>query len=99
MDRTAATQLLVHLMRAALSGIFDVADPTRTVTLDLSNWVSGWHTPLLKPTKAAIHANRDDTHDLHSLLGAVCPATGKDCFGGKRPCHVQDSFDRLRGLL
>ena len=31
-------------------------------------WVSGWHAPLLNLTKAAIHANRDDTHDLHRLV-------------------------------
>ena len=33
-DRTAATQLLIRSMRDALSGIFDVADPTGTVTMD-----------------------------------------------------------------
>ena len=55
-------------MRDALSGIFDVADPTGTVTMDSPVWVSGWHAPLLKLTKAAIHANRDDTHDLHRLV-------------------------------
>ena len=66
-DRTAATQLLIRSMRLALSGIFDVADPTGTVTMDSPVWVSGWHTPLLKLTKAAINANRDDTHDLHRL--------------------------------
>ena len=32
-DRTAATQLLVHSMSDALSGIFDVADPSGSVTL------------------------------------------------------------------
>ena len=31
-------------------------------------WVPGWHAPLLKLTKAAINANRDDTHDLHRLV-------------------------------
>ena len=31
-------------------------------------WVSGWHAPLLKLTKAAIIANRDDTHILHRLI-------------------------------
>ena len=63
-DRTAATQL-TRSMRDALSGIFDVADPTGTVTMDSPVWISGWHAPLLKLTKAAINANRDDTHDLH----------------------------------
>ena len=67
-DRTAATQLLIRPMRDALSGIFDVADPTGTVTMDSPVWVSGWNAPLLKLTKAAINANRDDTHDLHRLV-------------------------------
>ena len=40
-DRTAATQLLIRSMRDALSGIFDVADPTGTVTMDSPVWVSG----------------------------------------------------------
>ena len=67
-DRTAATQLLIRSMRDALSGIFYVADPTGTVTMDSPVWVSGWHAPLLKLTKVAIKANRDDTHDLHRLI-------------------------------
>ena len=67
-DRTAATQLLIRLVRDTLSAIFDVADPTGTVTMNSSVWVPGWHTPLLKLTKAAINANRDDTHDLHRLV-------------------------------
>ena len=46
-DRTAATQLLIRSMRDALSGIFDVADPTGTVTMDSPIWVSGWNVPLL----------------------------------------------------
>ena len=67
-DRTAATQVSIRSMRDALSGIFDVADPTGTVTMDSPIWVSGWNAPLLKLTKAAINANRDDTHDLHRLV-------------------------------
>ena len=67
-DRTAATQLLIRSMRDALFGIFDVADPTGTVTMDSPVLVSGWNAPLLKLTKAAINANRDDTHDLHRLV-------------------------------
>ena len=67
-DRTAAIQLLICSMRDALSGIFDVADPTGTVTLTSPVWVPGWHAPLLKLTKAAISPNRDDTHDLHRLI-------------------------------
>ena len=67
-DRTAATQLLIRSMRDALSGIFDVADPSGTVTLTSPVWVHGWHAPLLKLTKAAIAPNRDDAHDLHRLI-------------------------------
>lgn len=55
-------------MRDAFSGIFDVADPTDTVTLDSPAWVSGWRAPLLKLTKSVIHGNWDDTHDLHRLV-------------------------------
>ena len=67
-DRTAATQLLIRSIRDALSGMFDVADPTGTVTLTSPVWVPGWHAPLLKLTKAAISPNRDDTHDLPRLI-------------------------------
>ena len=67
-DRTTATQLLIRSMRDALSEIFYVADPTGTVTMDSLVWVSGWHAPLLKLTKAVKNANRDDTHDLHRLV-------------------------------
>ena len=70
-DRTAATQLLIRSMRDALSGIFDVADPSGTVTLTSPVWVHGWHAPLLKLTKAAIAPNRDDTHDLHRLIDDI----------------------------
>ena len=63
-----ATQLLVHSMRDALSGIFDVADPSGSVTIRSPTWVSGWHAPLLKLTKASIIANRDDAHILHRLI-------------------------------
>ena len=52
-------------MRGALFGIFDVADPTRTVTMNSPVWVSRWHAPLLKLTK--MDANRDDTRDSHRL--------------------------------
>ena len=55
-------------MRDALSGIFDVADPTGTVTMNSPAWVPGWHVPLLELTTAAINANRDDAHDLHRLV-------------------------------
>ena len=67
-DRTAATQLLTQSMRDALSGIFDVADPSGSVTTRSPSWVSGWHAPLLKLTKASIVPNRDDTHTLHRLI-------------------------------
>ena len=55
-------------MRDALSGIFDTADLTGTVTMNSPVWVPGWHAPLLKLTEATINANRDDTHDLHRLV-------------------------------
>ena len=67
-DRISATQLLIRSMRDALSRIFDVTDPTGTVTLTSPVWVPGWHAPLLKLTKAAITPNRDGTHDLHRLV-------------------------------
>ena len=67
-DRTAATQLLVHSMNDALSGISDVADPPGSVTLRFLIWVPSWHAPLLKLTKASTMANRDDTHTLHRLV-------------------------------
>ena len=67
-DRTAATHFLVHSMSDALSGIFDVADPSGSVALRSPIWVPGWHAPLLKLTKASIMANRDDTHTLHRLI-------------------------------
>ena len=40
-DRTAATQLLVHSMRDALSGIFYVADPSDSVTMKSPIWIPG----------------------------------------------------------
>ena len=67
-DKTAATQLVIRAMHDALSGIFDVTDPTGTVTMNSPVWVLSWHAPLLKLTKAAINANRDDTHNLHRLV-------------------------------
>ena len=67
-DKTTAMQLLVHSMRDALSGIFDVANPSGSVTMRSSTWVSGWHAPLLKITKASTIANRDDTHTLYRLI-------------------------------
>ena len=67
-DRTVATQLLIRSIRDALPGIYDVDDPTGTMTMNSPVWVPGWHAPLPKLTKAAINANRDDTHDLHRLV-------------------------------
>ena len=55
-------------MRDALSGIFYVADPSGSVTMRSPTWVSVWHAPLLKLTKASNIANRDDTHILHRLI-------------------------------
>ena len=66
--KTAATQLLVHSMRDNLSGIFDVADPSGSVTMRSPTWVSGWHAPLLKLTKASIVPNCDDTYILYRLV-------------------------------
>ena len=55
-------------MRDALSAIFDVADPTGTVTMNSPVWVLGWYAPLLKLTEAVINANRDNIRDLHRLV-------------------------------
>ena len=94
-DRTAATQLLVRSIRDALSGIFDVADPTGTITLVSPEWVPGWHAPLLKLVKASIHANRDDTHDLHRLVDDLfVQNAGTTNFGIKRPRCLQDAPGR-----
>ena len=100
-DRTAATQLLVHSMRDALSGIFDVADPLGSVTMRSHVWVSGWHAPLLKLTKASIMANRDGTHTLHRLVDDVAKlqeslASGVDGPAAFRTLliDVTDYFDR-----
>lgn len=57
-------QLFMNSMRDTLSGLFDVANPSATVTLDSPTWVSGWHDLLLALTKSAIHANRDDTQEF-----------------------------------
>ena len=92
-------------MRDALSGIFDIADPTGTVTMDSPVWVSGWHAPLLKLTKAAINANRDDTHDLHRLLDDLFSQLQERLSSGSSPAAFKilltdfaDYFDRaLRG--
>ena len=54
--------------RCLLSGIFDVADPSGSVTMRSPTWVLGWHAPLLKLTKASIVPNHDDTHTLHRLV-------------------------------
>ena len=67
-DRTAATQLLMHPKRDAVSGFFNVANPTGISTMDSPTWGSGWHAPLLILTKASIHAGREDTQDLHRLV-------------------------------
>ena len=89
-------------MRDAISEIFDVSDPTGTVTMNSPVWVPGWHAPLLKLIKAAVNANRDNTHDLHRLVddlfsqlqermttGSSGPAAFKFCFA-----DFADYFDR-----
>ena len=60
--------MLIRSIRDALSGIFDVADPTGTATMNSPVWVPSWHVPLLKLTKAVINASRDGSHDLHRLV-------------------------------
>ena len=100
-DRTAATQLVVHSMHDALPGIFYVADPSGSVTMRSPTWVSGWHAPLLKLTKASIIANRDDSilqrliHDLFAQLQER-PASGVDGPAAFRTLltDVADYFDR-----
>ena len=67
-DRTAATHLLVQSMPDALSGIFDVADPSGSVTMMSPTWVA-CTTPKL--TKASIVPNSDDTHTLHRLVDDI----------------------------
>ena len=103
-DRTAATQLLVHSMSDALSGIFYAANPSGSVTLRSPIWVPGWHAPLLKLTKVSIMANRDDTHTLHHLIDDLFAqlqerlAFGVDASTALRTLlmDVTDYFDRAR---
>ena len=59
-------------MHDALSGIFDVADPSGTVTLDSSAWVPGWHAPLLKITKAALYMLTAMTLTTSTALSMTC---------------------------
>ena len=66
-----ATQLLVQSIHDALSEIFDVADPSGSVTMRSLTWVSGWHAPLLKLMKVSIVPNRDDTSTLHRLIDGL----------------------------
>ena len=67
-DRTAATQLLVYSMYDVLSGIFNVADTSGSVTVRSPTCILGWHGPLLKLTKASKFPNGDDTHALYPLV-------------------------------
>ena len=65
-------------------------------------WVSGWHVPLLKLTKASVVPNRDDTHTLHRLVDDLFTrlqeklASGMDGPGAFRTLltDVADHFDR-----
>ena len=101
-DRTAASQLLTKSIRDALSGIFDVADPSGSVTMRSPSWVSGWHAPLLKLTKASVVPNRDNTHTLHRLVDDLFAqlqerlASGIDGPGAFKTLltDVADHFDR-----
>ena len=89
-------------MRHALYGIFDVADPSGSVTMRFPIWVPGWHAPLLKLTKASITANHDDTPTLHRLVGDLFAqlqerlASGVDGPAAFRTLliDVTDYFDR-----
>ena len=67
-DKTAATQLFVHLIRDALSDISNVVDPSDSVTMRSPTWFLGWHAPLFKLTKASIIPNRYDSYALHRLV-------------------------------
>ena len=67
-DRTAATKRFVHQLRDALSDIFNVVDPSDSVTMRSPIWFLGWHAPLFKFTKGSILPNRDDSHALHRLV-------------------------------
>ena len=106
-DRTAAMQLLVQSMRDALSGIFDVADPSGSVTMSSPTWVSGWHAPLLKLTKVSIVPNHDDTHTLHRLVDDLFAqlqerlASGVDGPAALRTLltGIADHFDRAGAAL
>ena len=65
-------------------------------------WVSGWHAPLLKLTKASIVPNRDDTHTPHRLVDDLFAqlreslASGVDGPAAFRTLltDVADHFDR-----
>ena len=102
-DRTAATQLLLNSMRDALSGIFDVADPSGSVTMRSPTWVSGWYAPLLKLTKVSMIANRDDMHILHRLIDdlfaqlqeRLASRVGGPVAFGTLLTDVADYFDRV----
>ena len=101
-DRMGATQLLTQSICEVLSGMFDVADPSGSVTMRSPSWVSGWHAPFLKLTKASIVPNRDDTHSLHRLVDDLFAqlqerlASGVDGPGAFKTLltDVADHFDR-----
>ena len=65
-------------------------------------WVPGWHAPLLELTKAAVNANRDDTHDLHRLVdGLFSQLQERMMTGSSEPANFKtlladfaDYFDR-----
>ena len=89
-------------MRGALSGIFDIAHPSGSVTIISPTWVSGWHAPLLKLTKVSIIANRDVTHTPYHLIDELfaqlqerlaSDVDGPAAFGTLQT-DVADYFDR-----
>ena len=78
-----------------------MADPSGSVTMRSPSWVSGWHAPLLKLTKASIVPNRDITHTLHRLVDDLFDqqqerlASGVDGPGASKTLltDVADHFD------
>ena len=82
--------------------MFDVADPSGSMTMKSLTSVSGWHAPLLKLTKASIITNRDDTYILHRLIDDLFAqlqerlASGVDgpAAFGTLLTDVADYFDR-----
>ena len=72
-DRTAAAQLLIRSMRDALSGIFDVADPTGTVTMDsLFGSLGGTHHSSSSPKLLLMPTGMTPTTCIDLLTTCFC---------------------------